>query len=173
MEGVLGGTPKHKTSRNQGVTKTQVNKSWKPAAFWDEECNQLFRRRKAVLLKLKEFPTRENFLSYKKEEAKVKSGLRKIKKEYFKKCCNSINQYTSQSYMWEKSANLRTRGIAESNRMNIKKRKIIAVEQGIRNLCPPWVETEPPALDNTNGDPFLDTALDIEELNSAIDSVKV
>jgi hypothetical protein len=50
---------------------------------------------------------------------------------------------------------------------------IIAVEQGIQNLCPSWVETEPPALVNTNGDPFLDTPLDIEELNSAIDSVKV
>jgi hypothetical protein len=35
------------------------------------------------------------------------------------------------------------------------------------------VETEPPVLDNVNRDPFLDTALDIEELNSVIDSVKV
>jgi hypothetical protein len=35
------------------------------------------------------------------------------------------------------------------------------------------VETGPPVLDNINGDPFLDTLLDIEELNSAIDSVKV
>jgi hypothetical protein len=96
MEGVLGGTPKHKTSRNQGVNKTKVNKSWKPAAFWDEECNRLIRRN-AALLKLKQFPTRENFLSYKNEEAKAKSGLRKIKKECFKKFCNSVNQYTSQS----------------------------------------------------------------------------
>jgi hypothetical protein len=40
------------------------------------------------------------------------------------------------------------------------------VEQGIQNLCPPWVETEPPALDNTNRDTFLDTPLDIGELNS-------
>jgi hypothetical protein len=47
------------------------------------------------------------------------------------------------------------------------------VEQGIQNQCPPWVETELPALDNINGDPFLDPPLDIEELNSAIDSVKV
>jgi hypothetical protein len=46
------------------------------------------------------------------------------------------------------------------------------VEQGIQNLCPPWVETEPPALENTNGYPFLDTPLDIEELNSVIDIVK-
>jgi hypothetical protein len=47
------------------------------------------------------------------------------------------------------------------------------VEQGIQNLCPPWVETESPGLDNINRDPFLDTPLDIEELKSAIDSVKV
>jgi hypothetical protein len=53
-----------------------------------------------------------------------------------------------------------------------KEEKIIAVEQGIQNLCPPWVETEPPTLENTNEDHFLDTPLDIEELNSAIDNVK-
>jgi hypothetical protein len=40
------------------------------------------------------------------------------------------------------------------------------VEQGIDNLCPPWVENEPPVLGNVNGYPFLDTPLDIEELNS-------
>jgi hypothetical protein len=47
------------------------------------------------------------------------------------------------------------------------------VEQGIDNLCPPWVETEPPVLDKVNEDPFLDISLDIEELNSVIDSVKI
>jgi hypothetical protein len=47
-----------------------------------------------------------------------------------------------------------------------KEEKTIAVEQGIKNLCPPRVETEPPVSDNVNGDPFLDTPLNIEELNS-------
>jgi hypothetical protein len=47
------------------------------------------------------------------------------------------------------------------------------MEQGIENLCPPCVETEQPVLDNVNKDPFLDTPLDIEELNSAIDSMEV
>jgi hypothetical protein len=54
-----------------------------------------------------------------------------------------------------------------------KEEKIIAVEQGIQNLCPPWVETESPVFYNIHRDPFLDTPLDIEELKSAIDSVKV
>jgi hypothetical protein len=54
-----------------------------------------------------------------------------------------------------------------------REEKTIAVEQGIENLCPPWVETEPLVLDSINVDCFLDTPLDIEELNSAIDSVKV
>lgn len=54
-----------------------------------------------------------------------------------------------------------------------KEGNIITVEQGIDNLCPPWVETELPVLDNVNEDPFLHTPLDIEELNSATDSVKV
>jgi hypothetical protein len=56
--------------------------------------------------------------------------------------------------------------------MNMKKRKL-SVEQGIKNLCPTWVETKLPALETTNGDPFLYTPLDTEELNSAIDNVKV
>jgi hypothetical protein len=50
MEGRLDGTPKHKPRRNQGATNTLINKSWKPAVFWGEECNLLIRRRKAVLL---------------------------------------------------------------------------------------------------------------------------
>jgi Golgi nucleoside diphosphatase len=60
-------------------------------------------------LKLKELPTWENFLSYKEEEAKAKSGLRKIKKVYFKNFYNSVNQYTSQSYsyIWEKISKLK------------------------------------------------------------------
>jgi hypothetical protein len=39
MEGVLAGTPKYKTRRNQGATNNHANKSWKSATFWDEECN--------------------------------------------------------------------------------------------------------------------------------------
>lgn len=49
-----------------------------------------------------------------------------------------------------------------------KEKKTIAVEQGIDNLCPPWVESETPLLDNVNGDHFLDILLDKEELNSTI-----
>jgi hypothetical protein len=49
-----------------------------------------------------------------------------------------------------------------------KEEKTLAVEQGIHNLCPPWVETEQPVIDNVNEDPFWDTPLDIEELNSLI-----
>jgi hypothetical protein len=40
-------------------------------------------------------------------------------------------------------------------------------------LCPAWIETEHSVTDNVNGDPFLDTPLDIAELNSATDRVKV
>jgi hypothetical protein len=65
-------------------------------------------------LKLKEFPTRENSLSYKKEEAKAKRGLRKIKKEYFKKLCKSTNTQASLIF-GRKLENVRIRGIAESN----------------------------------------------------------
>jgi hypothetical protein len=66
----------------------------------------LIRRRKAVLFKLKEFPTWQHFQSYKKEEAMAKSGLRKIKREYFKKFNSISQQYTSQSYIWEKVSKL-------------------------------------------------------------------
>jgi hypothetical protein len=64
-----------------------VNKPRKSAAFWDKECNQLIRRRKAALFKLKKFLAWEHFLSYKKEEANTKSRKRNFKKEYFKKFC--------------------------------------------------------------------------------------
>jgi hypothetical protein len=87
-----------------------VNKTRKLASFWDKEFNQLIRRRKAALFKLKEFPSRENVLLYKKKEAMAKSGLRKIKKEYFKKFCNSINTQ-------RKLANLRICGIAKHNQI--------------------------------------------------------
>jgi hypothetical protein len=113
MEGVLDGSP-----RNQGATTTQVNKSRKSASFWDEECNWLIRRRKAALFKLKEFPTGENFLSYKKEEAKAKSRLRKIKKFY-----NSVNTQSNLTF-GTKLANLRIRGIVGCNQMNTKMRKL-------------------------------------------------
>jgi hypothetical protein len=49
-----------------------------------------------------------------------------------------------------------------------KDEKTIAVEQGIGNLCPPWVKAELPVLDKVNIDIFLDTPLGIVELKSAI-----
>jgi hypothetical protein len=48
-EGVLDGAPNLITRRSQGAINTQVNKLWKSAAFRDEECNRLIRRRKAAL----------------------------------------------------------------------------------------------------------------------------
>jgi hypothetical protein len=96
-----------------------------------------------------------------------------LKRNILRNFVTEINQYTSQSYIWEKISKLKNTWNWGMQLNEYKEEKTIAVEQGIHNLCPPWVETEQPVIGNVNGDPFLDTPLDIEELNSATDRVKV
>jgi hypothetical protein len=49
----------------------------------------------------------------------AKSGLRKIKKEYFKKFNQSINTQANLTF-GRKLANLQIRGVAEHNQINTK-----------------------------------------------------
>jgi hypothetical protein len=81
-DGVLNGTPKHKDSKESRCHYYTGEQVKEMSCISDKECNRLLRRRKAALFKLKEFPTRENFLSYKKKESLAKSGLIKLLKGF-------------------------------------------------------------------------------------------
>lgn len=50
----------------------------------------------------KENKSRENFLNYKKEVARTRIGLKKIKKENFRSFCENLRKNSDSSYVWRK-----------------------------------------------------------------------
>lgn len=70
--------------------------------WWNEECDKMVARRKLALDNFKKFGTRVDFLLYKKECAKTRIGLKNIKKENFKKFCESLRKDSNPTYIWKK-----------------------------------------------------------------------
>ncbi|XP_034936031.1 uncharacterized protein [Chelonus insularis] len=165
-------TPGRGGSRNLN-TGSRVHKEKerrKAAIFWNSECDKLVRLRVAAFLRLKEYPSEENFLKYKQAEARAKSGIRKIKKDYFRSFLNSINKFTSPSYIWKKLKALK-KGWNSSHCSNEFSEEVVErVKVGIDSLCPSWVARGDPMLENVEGDVFLDLPITVEELEVAIEN---
>jgi hypothetical protein len=77
----------HKKHTNP-INKQSQHRHSNPAPFWDEDCNRL---RRGAFLCLKQYPTGDNFLTYKRTEAKTKSELKKIKQDYYRNFCKSFS----------------------------------------------------------------------------------
>ncbi|XP_023703181.1 uncharacterized protein LOC111862205 [Cryptotermes secundus] len=160
-------TRNHKQNSNL-ANNQKSHKRPNPAPFWNEDCNRLIRLRKGALLRLQQYPTRDNFLQYKKIEAKTRSDIRRIKRDYYRNFCCSLNRFTNQSYIWRKLAGLKRawNTTPQSNEYNVQ--RIHTIETAIETLCPPWAPVQPPCLKNDYEDPFMDHPFTKEELEAAI-----
>ncbi|EFN60796.1 hypothetical protein EAG_00346, partial [Camponotus floridanus] len=68
--------------------------------WWNEACDALILERRKALERFKTQRTRTNFLLYKKESAKIRIGLRNIKKENFKSFCENLSKNSDPTYVW-------------------------------------------------------------------------
>jgi hypothetical protein len=91
-----------------------------PSSWWNAECDRLIRMRKVALCSS---CIRENFINYKKAEAKARNGL-KIKNKPFINFTRSLTRFTNPSYVWSKIKASRTGGTIATMPMNIKRTSI-------------------------------------------------
>jgi len=131
-------------------------------------------RFKALKL-FKENKSRENFLNYKKEVARTRIGLKKIKKENFRSFCENLRKNSDPSYVWRKiKAFKNSFSYAEIfNKYN--KDTINAVYKQIEDLFPPGNSFPSPKFSTYN--PTFEATLDVpfsfEELEMALRYVKI
>lgn len=82
------------------LTRTACQTIRKPVPWWDNECKEAVSKSKKALNFYRLNPTLENFIEYKKIDAKKKKLLREKKKCGWRKLCESFNRYTPVSYIW-------------------------------------------------------------------------
>lgn len=117
-------------------TGCEVTTKPSPAPWWTEECDRLIRTRKGAFLRTKEYFPYENFIKYKRIEAKTKYRLREIKREQFEEFTQKFTKYTNPTYIWRKIK-------AFNNGLNYSEKKFAynqaRVENSkttLANLCP-------------------------------------
>lgn len=160
---------------NTPARPTQSHKynqfKFKASPWWNEECEEKVRLRKAAFLKFKHLSTLENFLSYKRLDASAKSFFQMRKKEYFLEFCGSLNKFSSLKYMWHKirAMNNKFHRKETANSYDASSSNIITDQ--FNDLCPPWCSPEPLFEDlsytSVSFPPFS-----LEELNHIIDSAR-
>ncbi|VEN56637.1 unnamed protein product [Callosobruchus maculatus] len=82
--------------------RQQINEQKRPKSpWWDAECDDKVRIRKAALDNFKNNPTLDNYIEAKKIRAVTNRFLKKKKKYKFKIFCNSLNRKTDISHIWK------------------------------------------------------------------------
>ncbi|XP_034938092.1 uncharacterized protein [Chelonus insularis] len=147
-------------------------KSNPTCVWWNEECSRLIRLRKAALLKFKFDSSASNFITYKKAEANVKSGLKRIRRESFRNFCSGLTRFTNPSYIWKRIKCFQNKQTSSTRKKEGKPEVLDRVRQAISSLCPPWASTSIPQLQDY-GDEFLDLPFLMEELEYALAFVRV
>lgn len=141
-----------------------------PCPCWNDECEKLVRLRRAAAAKLKYSLTRENYIKFKQADAKVKYGLKHIKKNSFLSFCESLDKNLNLKFVWQKIRGMSRNTNRKNNANEYNPSNIEKVMKSMATLCPPWVEVAPPDFFNEQAELFLEEPFFLEELNMAIDS---
>ncbi|CAL1672215.1 unnamed protein product [Lasius platythorax] len=81
-----------RSSLEDRIQEDALKKRTNHCPWWNEECDNLIANRKVALENFKKSGTRDDFLLYKRECAKTRIGYKNIKKENFRKFCESYSQ---------------------------------------------------------------------------------
>lgn len=79
------------------VQKTQNHT---PKAWWNDEINKLYKRKKSHLIEYFRNQTYENLMKFKKAQAKLKQTIRKESKKSWNNLIESINPDMNQRNLW-------------------------------------------------------------------------
>jgi hypothetical protein len=78
---------------------TPPRKLLPPYPWWNAAHDKLIRMHKAALWQFQYRGTRENFINYKKAEAKARNELKKTKRESFINFTKSLTRFTNPLYV--------------------------------------------------------------------------
>lgn len=109
-----------------------------PCPWWNKDCEDLILSRKEAALKFKTAKTRQSFLYYKMIQARVRVGLRKIKKESFVKFCEDLRKDTNPSYVWNKVKCFRNRLNFSETANKYDPDSLLKIREQIDSFYPPW-----------------------------------
>ena len=152
--------------------KTQISN---PVGWWDNECNQAVRQRKAHLKKWLFTLSMEDWVQYKKQAAKARRLFRTKKREAFKDFAGKLNCKSNPAHFWSiikrfKSKWAKTKAeVGDSTQQDSHERTAVS------KICPPWVPDPPPTrpqADSEHRHPFLDQMFNYTELNLALEKCK-
>lgn len=106
-----------------GEISIPVNKPFTPShpkksIWWDNECDSMQKQKEAALNEYKKYATTDNFLLYKKCEAKAKKLYKSKAKNSWVQFCSSLNANTSISTVWKKAKRLKNAPVTNINVSN-------------------------------------------------------
>lgn len=76
------------------------SKKRKLVPWWTDECTQAISSRNKAFKDFKNSLSFQKYLEYKREQAMVRKVIRKVKKDYWIKYCNTIGRQTSVNDEW-------------------------------------------------------------------------
>jgi len=76
------------------------SKKQKSVPWWTDECTQAISCRNKAFKGFRNSLSFQKYLEYKREQAKVRKVIRKVKKDYWIKYCNTIGRQTSVNDVW-------------------------------------------------------------------------
>lgn len=121
-----------------------------PSIWWNSDCEKAVRLRKAAFLKFKFCSSYENFIEYKKNDARTKIVLRTVKKDHFLEFCSSLDLSANSSCVWAKIKKMSKNYHREEMSNVFNAEAVVAIRKAINLLCPDWVPTGPLNLIEAN-----------------------
>ena len=160
---ITGNTPKKK------FVNIKIHRN--PAPWWDEECSEVKRQRKAAFRIWERSKDLSDFIEYKRLLALARRTFKKKKKESFVKFASTINLLTDSRYVWNTSKILKNKWIKVNASHVPENLQLDKKLEALNKICPP-VKTPPDTnyLPNCQFNEFLERPFNFAEFNHALDS---
>jgi len=76
------------------------NKAFRVVPWWSRECKEAIKERNKAFRVLKRTHNFQHLIEYKRAQAMVRQNVRKAKREYWKKFCDSLGRTTPIEKVW-------------------------------------------------------------------------
>lgn len=174
---------KKKNGKNRRHNSNQFNKKMNNTApWWDENCNKLIQERKKYLDYFLKNPLIDNWILYKKINAKTKRELRKIKIQKFREFTETLSRDSSLDYVWKIVKKFKHCVLNNCTQYTNDYSYIKSSNSFVEEFCRPIPFVySPPLIDDTCNNikniqlnnSFLDVPFSMQELEYTVNSLKI
>ena len=150
-EALEGATPGRLGNQsNVQKQRNQKSRNHHPCPWWDKNCEELKRLRTEAAENFHNNKSSDNYLQYKKMQARARIGFRKIKKEKFIAFCQGLRKDSNPTYIWKKIKCFKNRYNFSETANQYDAETIANIQDQIESLFPPWVSRSPMMMDDLN-----------------------